>query len=156
MKTIELQPDEYLGEDGLAYCKNCHTPRVYRCEDNFFHVPCKCRQEAYAKAEYERKLQERKAKAEEYRRNSALGKHFRNCTFKTAMIIPSNKAVYQMCQNYCTHADKMYDAGVGAYLYDVPGVGKTHLTALPLVWATPWRTNCTPCCLPVLWRLKVN
>ena len=40
-----------------------------------------------------------------------------------------NKAVYQMCQNYCTHADKMYEAGVGAYLYGVPGVGKTHLTA---------------------------
>ena len=36
MKTIDLQPDEYLGEDGLAYCKNCHTPRVYRYEDNFF------------------------------------------------------------------------------------------------------------------------
>ena len=129
MKTIDLQPDEYLGEDGLAYCKNCNTPRVYRYEDNFFHIPCKCRQEAYEKAERERKLQERKAKAEEYRRNSALGKHFRNCTFETAMIIPSNKAVYQMCQNYCTHADKMYDAGVGAYLYGVPGVGKTHLTA---------------------------
>ena len=156
MKTIELQPDEYLGEDGLAYCKNCHTPRVCRIEGRYFPVNCKCRQEAYEKAEYERKLQERKAKAEEYRRNSALGKHFRNCTFETAMIIPNNKAVYQMCQNYCTHADKMYDAGVGAYLYDVPGVGKTHLTALPLVWATPWRTNCTPCCLPVLWRLKVN
>ena len=105
MKTIELQPDEYLGEDGLAYCKNCHTPRVYRYEDNFFHIPCKCRQEAYEKAERERKLQEQKAKAEEYRRNSALGKHFRNCTFETATIIPSNKAVYQMCQNYCTHAD---------------------------------------------------
>ena len=30
MKKFELQPDEYLGEDGLAYCKNCHTPRVYR------------------------------------------------------------------------------------------------------------------------------
>ena len=56
MKTIELQPDEYLGEDGLAYCKNCHTPRVYRYEDNFFHIPCKCRQEAYEKAERERKL----------------------------------------------------------------------------------------------------
>ena len=54
MKTIDLQPDEYLGEDGLAYCKNCHTPRVYRIEDNFFHIPCKCRQEAYEKAEYER------------------------------------------------------------------------------------------------------
>ena len=94
MKKLELQPDEYLGEDGLAYCKNCHTPRVCRIEDRFFPVNCKCRQEAYEKAERERKLQERKAKAEEYRRNSALGKHFRNCTFETAMIIPSNKAVY--------------------------------------------------------------
>lgn len=129
MKKLELQPDEYLGEDGLAYCKNCHTPRVCRIEGRYFPVNCKCRQEAYEKAEYERKLQERKAKAEEYRRNSALGKHFRNCTFETATIIPSNKAVYQMCQNYCTHADKMYDAGVGAYFYGVPGVGKTHLTA---------------------------
>lgn len=153
MKKLELQPDEYLGEDGLAYCKNCHTPRVYRYEDNFFHIPCKCRHEAYEKAERERKLQERKAKAEEYRRNSALGKHFRNCTFETAMIIPSNKTVYQMCQNYCTHVDKMYDAGVGAYLYGVPAWEKP---TLPLVWATPWRTNCTPCYLPVSWKLKAN
>ncbi len=72
MKTIDLQQDEYLGEDGLAYCKNCHTPRVYRYEDNFFHIPCKCRQEAYEKAENERKLQERKAKAEEYRVTARL------------------------------------------------------------------------------------
>ncbi len=129
MKTIDLQADEYFGEDGLAYCKNCHTPRACRIEGRYFPINCKCRQEAYEKAENERKLQERKVKAEEYRRNSALGKHFRNCTFETAMIIPSNKSVYQMCQNYCTHADKMYDAGVGAYLYGVPGVGKTHLTA---------------------------
>ena len=28
MKTIDLQPDEYLGEDGLAYCKTV-TPREY-------------------------------------------------------------------------------------------------------------------------------
>lgn len=101
MKKIELQADEYLGKDGLPYCKNCHTPRAFYIQefDCFAPTSCKCRQEAYAKAEYERKLQERKAKAEEYRRNSALGKHFRNCTFETAMIIPSNKAVYQMCQN---------------------------------------------------------
>ena len=44
-------------------------------------------------------------------------------------IIPNNKEVYQMCRNYCFHADKMYATGVGAYLYGVPGVGKTHLTA---------------------------
>ena len=76
------------------------TPLGYAVlKGRYFPVNCKCRQEAYEKAENERKLQERKAKAEEYRRNSALGKHFRNCTFKTAMIIPSNKAVYQMCQN---------------------------------------------------------
>lgn len=131
MKKIELQPDEYLGEDGLPYCKNCHTPRAFYMHefDCFAPTSCKCRRDAYEKAEYERKLQERKAKTEEYRRNSALGKHFRNCTFETAKIIPSNKAVYQMCRNYCAHADKMYDAGVGAYLYGVPGVGKTHLTA---------------------------
>ena len=55
MKTIVLQPDEYLGEDGLAYCKNCHTPRVCRIEDIYFPVACKCREEAYKKAENERK-----------------------------------------------------------------------------------------------------
>lgn len=129
MNTIVLQFDEYLGEDGLTYCKNCHTPRVCRIEDSYFPVACKCREEAYKKAENERKLHERKVKAEEYRRNSALGKHFRNCTFETATIIPNNKEVYQMCRNYCFYADKMYAAGVGAYLYGVPGVGKTHLTA---------------------------
>lgn len=129
MKTIVLQTDEYLGDDGLAYCKNCHTPRVCCIEDSYFPVACKCREEAYKKAENERKLHERKVKAEEYRCNSALGKHIRNCTFETATIIPNNKEVYQMCRNYCFHADKMYTAGVGAYLYGVPGVGKTHLTA---------------------------
>ncbi len=129
MKTIVLQTDEYLDDDGLAHCKNCHTPRVCRIEDSYFPVACKCREEAYKKAENERKMHKRKEKAEEYRRNSALGKHFRNCTFETATIIPNNKEVYQMCRNYCFHADKMYVAGVGAYLYGVPGVGKTHITA---------------------------
>lgn len=91
MNTIVLQTDEYLGDDGLAYCKNCHTPRVCRIEDSYFPVACKCREETYKKAENERKLHERKVKAEEYRRNSALGKHFRNCTFETATIINAKK-----------------------------------------------------------------
>ena len=63
MNAIELQSDEYLGKDGLAYCKNCHTPRVCHIDDRYFPVACKCRQEVYKKAENERKLQERKAKA---------------------------------------------------------------------------------------------
>lgn len=42
--------------------------------------------------------------------------------------MPSNRTVYRMRRNYCTHADKTYDTGVGAYFYGVLGVGKTHLT----------------------------
>lgn len=58
MKKIELQPDEYLGEDGLPYCKNCHTPRAFYMHefDCFAPTSCKCRRDAYEKAEYERKL----------------------------------------------------------------------------------------------------
>ncbi len=131
MKTIELYSDEYLGKDGLPYCKNCHTPRAFYMEeyDLFAPINCKCRREAEEKAEKERNLRERKEKVEEYRRNSALGKHFVNCTFETATMTPNNHSVYRMCRNYCEHAEKMYDAGVGVYLYGVPGVGKTHLTA---------------------------
>ena len=130
-KKFDLREDEYLGKDGLPYCKNCHTPRAVYLKEFDRYVPsaCKCRREAYEREERETRLRERRMKVEEFRRNSALGKHFADCSFATARITANNQKVYEMCKNYCKHVSEMLKAGVGAYIYGVPGVGKTHLTA---------------------------
>ena len=47
--------DEYVGEDGLIYCKHCKTPRQFIYENFTGGKPailpklCKCREEANAK-----------------------------------------------------------------------------------------------------------
>ena len=44
-----LKEDEYLNDDGFAYCKNCHTPRQYRFtlegRTLIVHAACNCKDE---------------------------------------------------------------------------------------------------------------
>ncbi len=128
MKNIDLREDEYL-QDGLPYCKNCHTARASRYEEHIYRHLCSCQQERLRQEEEQRLLLERKQQAEEYRKNSELGKYFSRCDFKTAKMTEYNRVVYAACKAYCDKAAEMLSYGHGAYIYGNPGVGKTHLIA---------------------------
>ena len=125
---MELREDEYL-QDGLPYCKCCHTPRGSIYDGRVYHHLCACQVEEQKREEELRLLTERRRKIEEYRRNSELGKYFNHCTFDSAKLTQHNRAVYEVCKCYCEKAEEMLFGGYGIYIYGNPGVGKTHLIA---------------------------
>ena len=126
-----LKEDEYLGADGLVYCRHCRTPRTcYIVEvDKRFTIQCECQKQAEQQERERQLLIERKARVEAMRKNSALGKNFFGCTFDCSDITAHNADLYALCKAYCTHAEEMLTNGYGVYLYGATGVGKTHLTA---------------------------
>ena len=57
---------EYQGEDGLLYCRNCHTPVQCRVKlwgrDKIVPCLCRCQQEAMAEKKRQDELVERQRK----------------------------------------------------------------------------------------------
>ena len=128
---ITLRDDEYLGDDGLPYCKNCKTTRVFVSADKSFTVRCSCK--CQSEAEEQRRKEEARQKALEAfnsRRNlSMLGARYRNIRLENATITENNKDVYARCSRYVEHAKEMRKNNIGLYIYGDNSSGKTYLTA---------------------------
>ena len=128
---ITLRDDEYLGDDGLPYCKNCKTTRVFVSAEKSFTARCSCK--CQSEAEEQRRKEEARQKALEAfnsRRNlSMLGARYRNIRLENATITENNKDVYARCSRYVEHAKEMRENNIGLYIYGDNSSGKTYLTA---------------------------
>lgn len=123
--------DEYIGENGLPYCKKCNTPRWYVSEDHKFCIrtSCKCKQEEMRKAEEEEARRERIRKFNEQTKLSLLGNRYRNKLFKDAVITKHNCSAYEKCANYVKNSKAVRANNIGLYIYGDNSSGKTFLTA---------------------------
>lgn len=128
---LQIRDDEYIGENGLPYCKNCKTTRMWYSPDKQFVARCYCQCEE--EAEERRKKEEARQKliAEFNSRSSLsmLGDRYRGIRIKDAIITESNRAVYEKCHNYVTNAKAMRENNIGLYIYGDNSSGKTYLTA---------------------------
>lgn len=127
----KLRDDEYLGDDGMPYCKNCRTARVYVSDDKKFVARCMCKCESEAE-ERRRQEQQRQRAIDEFNNRSRLsmiGSRYRNIRFTDATITDNNRAVYDKCRNYVNHAKDMRENNIGLYIYGDNSSGKTYLTA---------------------------
>lgn len=138
-----LKEDEFLGDDGLPYCKKCKTKRFFVVEDNSFAMfgSCECQQ----REQKEREEQEqRRKRVEEFNNRqilSLIGERYKNVRFKDARITPHNKAAFEKCGNYAKNSKRVYELNIGLYIYGDNSSGKTYLTAClcnELVWLG-WR-----------------
>ncbi len=138
-----LKEDEFLGDDGLPYCKKCKTKRFFVVEDNSFAMfgSCECQQ----REQREREEQEqRRKRVEEFNNRqilSLIGERYKNVRFKDARITPHNKTAFEKCGNYAKNSKRVYELNIGLYIYGDNSSGKTYLTAClcnELVWLG-WR-----------------
>lgn len=134
-----LEDDEYLGEDGLPYCKKCKTKRFFSFENGELAMrgACKCQQEQREKEEKERAARERLARFNNQKRLSLLGARYQNLMFKDAILTESNRKAYVKCKNYVANAEKVCSENIGLYIYGDNSSGKTFLTACicnELIW----------------------
>lgn len=139
---IKLKEDEFLGDDGLPYCKKCKTKRFYCSEDKQWCIRsmCKCQEAA-------RKKQEEEEAAEEFNNRKALsltGKRYRNLMFKDATITEHNRKAYMKAKNYVEKSGEVLANNIGLYIYGDNSSGKTFLMACicnELLWQSE-RNSC--------------
>ena len=115
----------------MPYCKNCHTARVYVSDDKKFVARCMCKCESEAE-ERRRQEQQRQQAIDEFNNRSRLsmiGSRYRGIRFTDATITDNNRAVYNKCRNYVSHAKEIRENNIGLYIYGDNSSGKTYLTA---------------------------
>ncbi len=129
---IKLMEDEYFGEDGKVYCKNCNTSRVAVYDARFIRCKCQCQMEKIEKAYEEERQAKIKEHLEKLKEQSLLGERYKNFTFDSVVIInEEHENVINRLKKYC-EGFKEHNEGLGIYLFGSNGSGKTLLTACML------------------------
>ena len=137
---IRLKDDEYIGEDGLIYCKNCNEPRQY-LEEKDRHIltnpmqyhliqqkahakPCKCEEMGYSDAERE---------SADLKRLSLVADSVNDCFSSSKKNISARFETSDETENFkkCElYANSFGDLKPGGLLmHGKVGAGKSHLAA---------------------------
>lgn len=132
--TDKLRDDEYIGEDGIVYCKNCHTTRRTKDIVELFGkrmpVPCKCELDKQKAEEEQRRKYEKQRRIERLKQRSLIDERYQSKTFNDIeMTSNSFITAYNRCKKYCEVSSEVYEKGLGIYLWGDSGTGKTLLTS---------------------------
>lgn len=137
--TNKLREDEYLGDDGLPYCKKCKTPRFFSIDNGSWATwgLCECKRAEQEQKEKEEQARKRMEEFNERKKLSLLGERYKNIMFKDATLTKSNSKAYEKCKTYVDKSKEVYSNNIGLYIYGDNSSGKTFLTACmcnELVW----------------------
>ena len=122
---------EYQGDDGLLYCRNCHTPVQCRVKlwgrDKIVPCLCRCQQEAMAEKKRQDELLERQRKIRQLKATGIQEKHLLEWNFAVA---EDNKDI-QMAKRYVEQwkkvkAENITDAVAGTTAGEHTGHVPTH------------------------------
>lgn len=123
--------DEYIGEDGLIYCKNCNTARQtvvnFLGKEKTVRCICHCQKEALETEEENRKKQERFERISKLRSNGIHDENIRNWTFDNADN--SHPKLMDMARRYYAKWDEAHKNNMGLLFFGNVGTGKTYLAA---------------------------
>lgn len=128
-KYATESPADYIGENGLLYCGNCHTAKQFK--GNFLGVEkvvpcvCKCRQEQMEEEERQRQWQEKQKTIKEYRRMGFPESDMQHWTFAHA----DNCKIINAAKRYVDNFQQFKADGKGLLLHGGVGVGKTFAAA---------------------------
>lgn len=127
-RAIPVVNDDYIGEDGLIYCGNCHTPKQARVElFGKIRTPmcvCKCAAERKQKEADEQKRREQFLQAERYRRMGFPESDMQSWNFANDDM--SNPRLTNAMKKYVDNFKAMLKDGKGLLLYGTVGTGKTY------------------------------
>lgn len=124
-----LSEGEYLGSDGLRYCRNCNTPTqcrvVFLGKERIVPCLCACGKE---KEDLERKMEAERDRLYEIGRLKAAGiqdRHLLEWTFRDAEDTP----VIRMAENYVRNWRKAKAENLGLLFWGDVGTGKSFAAA---------------------------
>ncbi len=128
MHVVE-SPADYIGENGLLYCGNCHTAKQYR--GSFLGVEktvpcvCQCRKEQMEAEERARQWEQQQKTIKEYRRMGFPESDMQHWTFTNA----DGCKIIWAAEKYVENFDRFIQEGKGLLLHGGVGVGKTFAAA---------------------------
>ncbi|MCD7918742.1 MAG: hypothetical protein LUG45_01435 [Clostridiales bacterium] len=130
-RNMKAEPsdEEYVGEDGLFYCKKCHTPTQCRVEiagrQSIVSCMCSCAKEELDK--YERELAEMNRRNHIYslKANGIQERALYDWTFEKAADSPS----IQMARRYVDSWPEVKKNNLGLLLWGDVGTGKSFTAA---------------------------
>lgn len=129
-----INDGDYIGEDGLLYCKKCHTPRQaivnwYDGSKKEVPISCQCSEEKKRKEQNSRTI-------EELIKKSGIEPKYLKCTFDSITVNESNKWTVSVCKRYVNKFQELYKQNQGMMFYGSTGTGKTvmaHCVANELI-----------------------
>lgn len=121
---------DYVGEDGLLYCGQCHTPKQCRVRlplDGRWTmmtvpIPCQCRQAEVEAAERRKQAEERDIAIDRLYGASLISERDKTKTFASS----EESDQMAICKGYAKRFAQMLDSGQGLLLWGKAGTGKTH------------------------------
>lgn len=129
--AIETAPCDYIGEDGLLYCGECHTRKQTRIElFGKVHEPmclCKCAAEKRKREEEARERFKMQEQIRDMRRRGFPEAEMQKWTF--AADDGANEHISSVAKNYVEHFSEMRERGKGLLFYGAVGTGKTFVAA---------------------------
>lgn len=126
--SIKANEWDYIGEDGLLYCGNCHTKK--QTEVNIFGAVrrpmclCKCMTEKRDAEEAAMKREEFERRTKEYRKTGFPESDMQNWTFENDDM--ANERITKAMRNYVDNFAELKKHGKGLLLYGSIGKGKTY------------------------------
>ena len=126
--SIQANEGDYIGEDGLLYCGNCHTKK--QTEVNIFGAVrrpmclCKCMTEKRDAEEAAMKREEFERRTKEYRKTGFPESDMQNWTFENDDM--ANERITKAMRNYVDNFAELKKHGKGLLLYGSIGKGKTY------------------------------
>lgn len=128
--TELIREDEYLGRDGIPYCKNCNTARIHIMPDRIHAIRgmCECQYAALRAARDKERQEQMLIDYNKRKRLSEIIGANQDVTFKDFIKTDRNKAAFEKCVNYLNNSQEMKSEGVGMYISGASSTGKSFLT----------------------------
>jgi DNA replication protein DnaC len=115
------QPEDYIGENGMLYCANCHTPKQCLFGTDVVFCSCKCKEEEYEAEKRQEETRKWNLKKAEYRSDWSIQQ--RQNTF--AVDDRANAGFSEFCRRYADNFGQMRSENIGLLIYGDLGVGKS-------------------------------
>lgn len=129
IKSAPLREDEYLGEDGLIYCRKCRTARQKQIEVSGRRIEprcmCACQTAAYDQREQKRKHREFLDRVEKNRSVGLTDPVLRKHTFENDLGY--NPKQMGMAKQFVRHWDEFKKDSMGLLLWGPVGTGKSFI-----------------------------
>lgn len=125
----QIRADEYMGIDGIPYCKKCNTARLHIMPDNIHALRgmCDCQYRAIQVAKERDRQVQMLMDYNKRKRLSGMAENFQDITFKNFVTTESNEKAFNKCVNYLNNSQTMRAENIGLYISGDNSTGKTFL-----------------------------